>query len=79
MPHCLTCRHMLIQDWEENRVVRCGHDAVSELDSNEPAPVIVYLEYGSNCLPLQPPAWCPLIESAKTSLPNQLILLGDET
>ena len=76
MTHCLTCRHMLIEDWEENRVVRCGHDTVSELDSNGPAPVIVYLEYGSSCLPLQPPDWCPLRPSAADVLPNQLELFS---
>lgn len=78
MTHCLTCRHMMIQDWEENRVLRCGHSDVMSFDTNLESPVIVYLEWGSNCLPLQPPAWCPLLESTTTILPNQMSLFGDE-
>lgn len=57
---CLTCQQLHIDDWESNRVFRCGHPDVINFDSNDAAPVIMYLEYGTDSVPLQPPVWCPL-------------------
>ena len=72
---CLTCRHLHIDDWEENRVFRCGHSYVMNLDSNDAAPVIVYLEYGTHSAPLQSPPWCPLYVAP---LPEQMELFDTE-
>ena len=55
--NCLTCRSLIVDDWSENRVLRCGHDSASELDSNAAAPVIVYLEFDSDAF-IVTPDWC---------------------
>lgn len=56
----MTCRHLMMVDWEENRVLRCGHPGGLILDSNEAAPVIVYVEFQSPFTTIVTPDWCPL-------------------
>lgn len=57
--NCLSCRHLLVCDFESEREFVCGHGAMSELDSNDRSPVIVALAWNSDGV-VDRPEWCPL-------------------
>lgn len=74
--NCITCRHIVIQDWEHERIFRCGHDSMSELDSNAPAREITRRNFFSSP-DITAPKWCPYLDRLNV-LPNQKTLFDDE-
>ena len=58
--HCLTCRHLLVADFDDARRFVCGHDSQSDIDSHKPAESIVSFEFGSEVTAIETPTWCPL-------------------
>lgn len=60
---CLTCKHLLMCDWEEHRTFYCGHSDCNELDSNEGSSAVKVVPWNAvdDCSVLTTgPAWCPL-------------------
>ncbi len=68
---CLSCPHLLIDNFTDCRVFYCGHDESSTLDTNERAAMITIMSFGED-RKLERPIWCPIYGNASqcTSQPE---------
>ena len=58
--NCLTCRHLRLLDYLCGRLFICGHDSMSDIDSNGQARLIAELPWLSDETIGERPEWCPL-------------------